>query len=213
VRPLFTRLILLSALVLVFCTGFVQDSLAIRYQPRPDWSVGVGMGLGRGAFDNLNDERSEYRTGVAPMIHIGRALGEQLRMGVSYEAWLIEFGTPSPDLPDKTRRILQNLTLAFTVYPGNQSGASGGIFLRAGAGLGWAGTGFKDAVEGEAQDSGERHDEFGFGVFGEGGYEFWISSRATAGLSATFNYFDINGDTFVSKAAFAAVVLNLTLYW
>ena len=132
---------------------------------------------------------------------------------VSYESWMIEFGTPHPDLPDKTRRIVQNLALAITVFPGNQHGASGGILLRAGAGLGWAGTGFKDAVEGESQDSGVRHDEFGFGVFGEGGYEFWIAPNFTAGLSATFNYFDIGGDTIVSKAGFGAVVLNLSLYW
>jgi hypothetical protein len=204
----------LTCLVLVLaCVALVPDALAIRYQPRHDWMVGVGFGIGRGAFDNLNGERSEYRSGAAPAIHVGRALGEHFMASVSYEAWLIEFGTSQPGFPEKTRRTLQNLALAFTVYPGNQRGASGGIFLRAGAGLGWAGTGFKEAVPDQKQDEGERYDEFGFGVFGEGGYEFWIAENFTTGLSATFNYFDIGGDLVVDKAAFAAVLLNLNLYW
>jgi hypothetical protein len=213
VRSLFARFILLSALLLVFSAGFVQDSRAIRYQPRPDWKVGVGLGFGRGAFENLEGEQSEYRSGASPMFHVGRMLGEHFMVGVSYEAWLIEFGTSQPGFPEKTRRTLQNLTLAFSVFPGNQRGASGGVFLRAGAGMGWAGTGFKNAVPDESQDEGVRHDEYGFGVFGEGGYEFWIAPNFTAGLSATFNYFDIGGDIVVDKAAFAAVVLNLSLYW
>ena len=175
--------------------------------------VGVGFGVGRGSFENVDGSDSEYRNGAAPEIHLGRALGEHFMAGISYEAWLIEFGTVDPDLPDKIRRTLQNLTVAFTVYPGNQRGASGGIFLRAGIGMGWAGTGEKDAQPGEKQDEGTRYDEWGTGVFGAGGYEFWISDNFTAGLSATFNYFNIDGDKFVNKAAFGALILNLNLYW
>jgi hypothetical protein len=208
-----TKTLMIGLLVAAVAVAIVPDAHAIRYQPRRDWMVGVGFGIGRGAFDNLNGERSEYRSGAAPAIHFGRALGEHFMASVSYEAWLIEFGTSQPGFPEKTRRTLQNLALAFTVYPGNQRGASGGIFLRAGGGLGWAGTGFKEAVPDQKQDEGERYDEWGFGVFGEGGYEFWIAENFTAGLSATFNYFDIGGDLVVDKAGFAAVLLNLNLYW
>jgi hypothetical protein len=207
------KILLFGALFAVSFAAAVPDALAIRHQPRPDWMVGAGFGFGRGAFDNLDGDRSEYRSGAAPMIHAGRMLNPHLMVGASYEAWLIEFGTSQPGFPEKTRRTLQNLALAVTVFPGNQNGASGGIFLRAGAGLGWAGTGFKEAVPDQKQDEGERLDEFGFGAFGEGGYEFWIADNFTAGLSANFNYFDIDGDTVVSKAAFASVVLNLNLYW
>ena len=116
-------------------------------------------------------------------------------------------------LPDKFRRTMQNLSLAFAVFPGNQRGASGGIFLRAGAGLGWVGTGRKEVLEGEAQEEGEREDDWGWAVFGEGGYEFWIHPNATAGLSATINYLDVSGDHFVTEAWFTSVVMNFNVYW
>lgn len=212
-KTIIRRILLAAVVAVVASVTLVPDALAIRYQPRPDWMVGVAFGLGRGAFEGLDGGKSDYRNGAAPEIHVGRMLGEHFMAGVSYEGWLIEFGTLDPDLPDKIRRTLQNLTVAFAVFPGNQRGASGGIFLRAGVGLGWAGTGEKDAKPGESQDEGTRYDEWGVGMFGEGGYEFWISSHFTAGLSATYNYFDIGGDRFVDKAWFGAVVLNLNLYW
>jgi hypothetical protein len=196
------------------------DAQAIRYQPRPDWTVGVGLGVGRGKFENVtgnifyeaNGQYSEYKAGVTPEIHIGRMLGEHFQVSVSYEAWLTEFGNVQAGT-DKFRRTMQNLSLALAVFPGNQRGASGGIFLRAGAGLGWVGTGWKEVFEEEAQDEGLREDDWGWAAFGEGGYEFWIASNATAGLSATFNYFDVSGDHIVTKAWFASVVMNLNVYW
>ena len=59
----------------------------------------------------------------------------------------------------------------------------------------------------------EREDDWGVGAFGEAGYEFWIAKRATVGLSATYNYFDLSGDNFVSKAWFAGVVMNFNIYF
>jgi len=182
--------------------------------------IGIGFGAGRGAFENgeaspfylAGETQSTYRDGVSPQIRFGRMLGEHFQAGVSYEAWLIEFGVVAPDMPDKVRRTIQNLSFAFALFPGNQRGASGGIFLRAGAGLGWVGTGVKEVPIGAPQDEGEREDEWGVGVFTEGGYEFWIAKHLTAGLGATFNYFDI-GDEIVDRAWFGAVVFNVNLYF
>jgi hypothetical protein len=126
---------------------------------------------------------------------------------------LTEFGNLAPVGPDKWRRSMQNFSLAFAVFPGNQRGASGGIFLRAGAGIGWVGTGAKQVVQGEAQDEGEREDDTGWVAFGEGGYEFWIHENATAGMSVTYNYMDVSGDHFVSKSWFASLALNFNVYW
>jgi hypothetical protein len=197
------------------------DASAIRYQPRPNWTIGVAFGVGTAKFDNVPDTpiykrdgaQSEYNAGALPEIHIGRMLGEHFQIGVSYEAWLTEFGIRDPQEPDKIRRTLQNLSIAFAVFPGNQHGASGGIFLRAGVGLGWAGTGFKEVHLEGPQDEGVREDDWGVGVFGEGGYEFWIAKNATAGLSATYNYFDLSGDHIVSKAWFAGIVINFNIYF
>jgi hypothetical protein len=211
------------ALAAVFAVLQASDADAIRYQPRPNWTVGVGFGVGQGEFENVpgtffyetDGKTSHYRNGVSPVIHIGRMLGEHFQIGVSYEAWLTEFGslTSNPSEPDKWRRTMQNLSVAFAVFPGNQRGASGGVFLRVGAGLGWVGTGAKDVLEDEAQDEGEREDDWGWAMFGEGGYEFWVHSHATAGLSATFNYLDVSGDHFVTKAWFASIVMNFNVYW
>jgi hypothetical protein len=215
--------ILFCFIAALVCALPALDAHAIRYQPRPTWMVGVGFGVGRGEFENvpesyfygLNGSRSEYRAGVTPEIHFGRMLGERFQVGVSYEAWLTEFGKVEADttLPDKWRRTMQNLSVAVALFPGNQRGASGGIFLRAGAGLGWVGTGGKHVFEGEAQEEGEREDDWGWSAFGEGGYEFWIAKNAAVGLSATINYLDVSGDHYVSKAWFASAVMNFNVYW
>jgi hypothetical protein len=196
---------------------------AILYQPRPNWMVGVGLAVGQGEFENVpgsffyeaDGKTNRYTAGVTPEIHIGRVLGERFQIGVSYEGWLTEFGNvhPGEGLPDKWRRTMQNLSLSVAVFPGNARGASGGIFLRAGAGLGWVGTGGKQVFEEQAQDEGEREDDWGWAAFGEGGYEFWAHKNATVGLSATFNYMDLSGDHFVAKAWFASIAMNLNVYW
>jgi hypothetical protein len=140
-------------------------------------------------------------------------LGNHFQVGLSYEGWLTEFGNIEPVGPDKWRRTMQTFSLAIAVFPGRPRGASGGIFLRAGAGIGWVGTGAKEVVQGEEQTEGEREDDTGWGAFGEGGYEFWTHQNATVGLSATFNYLDVSGDYFVSEAWFASLVINLNVYW
>ena len=209
------------ALAAAFVVLQAADANAIRYQPRPNWTVGVGFGVGQAEFENVpgtlfyeaNGQYSHYDIGATPEIHFGRMLSEHFQVGLSYEAWLTEFGDVNTGLPDKWRRTMQNLSIALAVFPGNQRGASGGIFLRVGAGLGWVGTGSKEVFEDEAQDEGVREDDWGWAAFGEGGYEFWVHSNATAGLSATYNYFDVSGDNFVTKAWFASIVMNFNVYW
>jgi hypothetical protein len=209
------------ALVTAFVVLQALPARAILYQPRPNWMVGVGFGFGQGEFENVSTSsfygvdgsKSYYRNGVSPEIHFGRMLGEHFQVGASYEAWLTEFGSVAPGAPDKWRRTMQNLSVAVAVFPGNQRGASGGIFLRGGAGLGWVGTGWKEVFEAQPQDEGEREDDWGWVAFGESGYEFWAHPNASVGLSATFNYLDVSGDNYVSKAWFGSVVMNLNVYW
>ena len=94
--------------------------------------------------------------------------------------------------PLKFRRILQNLVLAASFYPGKEGTALSGYYVRAGAGMGWAGTGAKKAEQDEPQHKGNRIDEWGTGVFFETGYEFWVAPDATVGLSFVLNGFSIN---------------------
>ena len=181
---------------------------ALRFQERPDWMFGVGYGYGTGQFENGNDTSSEYRGGAAPQVHFGRMLSTHWMASVNWQQWLTELG----DVPFKYRRSLQNLALGIAYFPGDPSGPVYGMFFRAGAGMGWAGTGRKDAVPGEAQHKGERIDEWGIGVFAEAGYEFWITPRVTAGLMVNYNWFDIQ-ETIVERAKFGAGVALLNAYW
>jgi hypothetical protein len=177
--------------------------------------------MGRGEFENVPGtlfyeyygSSSTYKLGITPEIHFGRMLGERFQAGISYEGWMTEFGDVDVGLPAQWRRSLQNLSLSFAVFPGNQRGASWGIFLRAGAGLGWAGSGVKKVIEGEAQGEGFREDDWGWSTFGEGGYEFWIHPNATAGLSATINYMNVSGDNVVTNGWFTSLVINFNVYW
>jgi len=190
-------------------TLFVADASALRYQPRPPWMAGVGYGIGRGSFTDVNGATEEYRNGSSPQIRFGRMLGEHFMISANYEAWLIEFG----NTPIKIRRNLQNMALGFAWFPGSQTGPMNGFFLRAGVGLGWAGTGGKEAIPDQPQHTGHRADDWGYGVFGETGYEFWVAHNFTVGLGATYNYFELDGEFFVDNAWFSAVTLNLNLYF
>lgn len=181
---------------------------ALEYRSRPDWVFGVGWGVGRGAITDNEFGEAEYRDGASPHIRLGRMLGQSAMVGIHWESWLIEFGNE----PIKFRRTLQNLALGITWFPGQADGPSGGIFVRGGVGMGWAGTGAKEAIEGGKQHKGERLDEWGTGFFGEAGYEFWITRNFTAGLAATYNYFAID-EAFVDSAWFTAGVLHLNLYF
>jgi hypothetical protein len=183
--------------------------------------VGVGFGLGHGVFRNVSGtifykyygSTSSYDLGVTPEIQFGRMLGEHYQVGLTYEAWMTEFGDVNVGLPAQWRRSMQNFAVSFAVFPGNQHGASCGIFLRAGVGLGWTGTGVKEVIQGQAQGEGARKDDYGWSAFGEGGYEFWIRQNASVGLSVTFNYMDVSGDYYVNKAGFASIVTNFNVYW
>jgi len=199
------RALVLGAVAVTLLTA---DAGALRYQQRPAWMTGVGFGIGRGNFTDPAGSESEYRSGVSPQIRIGRMLGQRGMISVNYDAWLIEYG----EVPTKIRRSLQNAAFAVTLFPGNPEGPSGGVYLRAGAGLGWTGTAEVEIVPGGKQERGDRIDEWGVGVVGELGYEFWISDHFAAGLVSTINYFDI-GETIVDTAWFVSAGLTINLYF
>jgi hypothetical protein len=181
---------------------------ALRFQARPTWAFGIGYGYGTGQLDNGDGTESEYRGGAAPQVRLGRMLHPHWMVSLNWESWVTEFG----QVPFKYRRSLQNLALGIAYFPGNPGGPVHGLFFRAGAGMGWAGTGRKAAEEGEAQHKGERLDEWGVGVFGEAGYEFWIARNFTAGLMVNYNWFDI-GETVVDRAQFASVGTLINAYF
>ena len=200
--PIITRMILLVTAM------YASAAHALRTQERPAWQVGVGLGYGRGAFDDPAGTRARYRNGPAFQLRFGRTLGQHALVGVHYDTWMIEYG----EVPTKYRNVQQGLGMGFTLFPGNPNGPSGGIFLRASGGMGWIGLAQKEAIPGEAQGEGERLDEWGYNFAADAGYEFWIARNFTAGLDAVFGYLGI-GETRVDRAGFSASSLHLNLYF
>jgi hypothetical protein len=199
--------------LVLLVTFLAEPALAIRLQERPTWMAGVSWGFARGKFKGGSDpfepfQSGTYHDGAMPQIHFGFKPWKHFMVGAHYEAWMIEFGEP----PIKYRRSMQNLSAGLTWFPGNPQGVTGGIYLRAGGGMGWVGSAAVEVAEEEAQQHGERIDEWGYSVFGDGGYEFWISRNATLGAGVTFNYLGI-GEVQVDSGWFSGLVANFNLYF
>ncbi len=207
------RIITAIALIVILacCSGSAD---ALKYRERPPWMANVGIGLGKGTFDDIDDTERVYRSGAVPQIRFGRMLGRHFMVSLNYQGWIIEFDRNETVTLEgaKIRRSLQDLTLGLTWFPGNPEGWLGGLYLRAGAGTGWAGTAVIPVHEDEAQEHGERHDDWGVGYLAELGYEFWISNNSTVGLNASYNYFDLDGE-IVKTAWFSSLSLTLSLYF
>jgi len=206
---------IINAIVLVAilaCIGGSAD--ALKYRERPPWMANVGIGIGKGRFDDIDDTQRVYRSGAVPQIRFGRMLGRHFMASLNYQGWIIEFDRYGDLVLEdaKIRRSLQDFTLALTWFPGSPEGPLGGLYIRAGAGVGWAGTAIIPVHEDEAQEHGERHDDWGTGYLAELGYEFWISNNSTIGLTASYNYFDLDGD-IVKTAWFTSANLILSLYF
>jgi len=198
----------IAGLVLLSMALHAPSAEALRLQPRPDWLMGVGLGYGRGTFESPAGTRASYRGGPAFQLRFAHTLGRHAMLGIHYDTWMREFG----EVPTKHRNVQQGLGLGLTLLPGNPAGASGGIFLRASGGMGWTGIAEKTSIPGEAQGEGERIDEWGFNAAADAGYEFWIARNFAAGLGVCVGYFGI-GETLVDRAGFAALVLDLNLYF
>lgn len=198
-------------IVLACCAGSAD---ALKYRERPPWMVNVGIGVGKGRFDDTDETERVHPSGAVPQIRFGRMLGRHFMVSLNYQGWVVEFDRYDDAVLEnaKIRRSLQDFTLGLTWFPGNPESAWGGLYVRAGAGPGWAGTAIIPVHEDEAQEHGVRQDDWGAGYLGEIGYDFWISNNATVGLTASYNYFDLDG-YYVKTAWFTSANLTLSLYF
>jgi hypothetical protein len=196
-------LLIFTIAIMLLGTLWSDAALALRKQPRPNYMVGIGWGMGRGIFNDADGARQEYTEGGIALIRVGRMVGSKAMVALNYSGWIIEFSdttwdwvsdsephsyaSESDSVVLKNRRSQQQVALSLYWFPGNPQGASGGIYLRAGAGMGWTGTNELLIESDNPQGHGSRIDEWGWGVSAEGGYEFWIAAHATFGLGIFYN--------------------------
>jgi hypothetical protein len=207
-----TAVITLTIIALLSCAA--GNAGALKYRKRDPWMVNVGIGIGTGKFDDYDEVTREWRTGAVPQIRLGRMIGRHFMISLNYQGWLIEFDRYGDnELEDaKIRRSLQDLAFGIAWFPGNPEGPWGGLYLRAGGGMGWSGTAVIPVEEGGKQEHGYRQDDWGTAWFGEVGYEFWISDNATIGIVTSYTYFDIQG-RIVQTAWVTAGGITLALYF
>lgn len=223
-----SRLLLffIAIAAVLFCAVAPEDALALTRQPRRAWMVGIGWGLGRGDFNSPDGGTQVYSEGAIPLIRFGRMIGPKTMVALNYSGWIIEFDEErlengelqrfASDAEDstivKSRRSQQQLALSLYWFPGNSDGVSGGIYLRAGAGMGWSGTNQVPITPGESQGHGNRIDEWGWGLSAEGGYEFWLGGHATLGLGVFYDYMSLQ-DTIVDNGWFTGAAINFNVYF
>ncbi len=225
VRPGHILAVLVIALIALGAL-FPEEALAIRTQPRPHWMVGVGWGMGVGVFNQPDGSSQEYEGGGIPLIRLGRMIGSKTMLAFNYSGWILEFdeerletggaGRFFDEEEDSTiiknRRSQQQIALSLYWFPGNPHGASGGVYLRAGAGIGWAGSNQVPITPGESQGHGDRIDEWGWGVSAETGYEFWVHKHATLGVGVFYDYMNAQ-ETIVDDGWFTGASMNFNIYF
>lgn len=199
-----------------------EASAGLLSGTRSNWAVGAGWNFGRGTFESPAGERQKYSEGSSSQIRAGRMWGNHVQIGVDYQGWAIEGGVLEDSTGVKARRSLQNLSATITVFPGKPETAFGGLYLRAGIGLGWVGTGLKEVQIGEEIHAGERLDEWGTGFLGEIGYELWIFRHFSISPGLAFNYFEINAKPTelegimlpgTERAGFAVLQITFNVYF
>jgi hypothetical protein len=209
---------LFLGVMLTLSTLLSSQALALKVYDRSGWMLGVSIGFGRGNFANADGSSSEYRDGIIPQYRLGRMLGRRFMINFELQDWLIEGGVIDSEEGggDKARRSLQTWTLALAFYPGNPDNAWSGLYLRVGAGVGLAGTAIIELNEDLEQIDPEhsREDDWGLGLVGTVGYEFWVLRNVTTGVATSLNYVSISDPKIVDKAGFwAPISFNLNWYF
>ncbi len=215
-------------LVLLFALLPADPAAALKPHVREGWMVGLSFGYTRGHIDWAGDSQghaewpadwnvdgqNSYRGGALPQMRLARMVSESFALGLEYHGWMLERGA----VPDKWRSSLQSVTAAATWYPGSPESALSGLYLRGGAGYGWAGLTYV-MIDEEPQDHvpldqehGDRIDESGLALQFQPGYEFRLSRSFATGLGVGIDHISINRDVYNSSFYFP-VTLTGAWYW
>lgn len=197
-------------LILLLPTFTAHPAFALYEHVRTGWVAGIGYGWSKAHIttgDNVHIQ-SPWQDGSAPHFRLGHMLGHHAMLGYEQFQWLQELA-----VADSSVRVnMQTFGAAITVFPGDPKRVSGGIYLRAGAGLTNAriafGSSGPDSIEHEEHD----FDESGTAFMVGGGYEFRIAKPAALTFDVTANYHTV-GKYFIDKAWFVPMTLGLNWYF
>ena len=190
-----------------------RPAFALYEHVRDGWVAGIGVGFSRAkitAGSLGNHFETGWEEGTTPRLRLGHMLGKRAMLGYEQFQWVDEQG-----YRDAAVRVsMQTFGAALTYFPGNPKSESGGIYLRAGAGLSIARLAVSpDAVGGVDSTHTEQHvDEGGTAYMVGGGYEFRVSKPCAIALDVTANYHNV-GKEFFDKAWFIPVTLGLNWYF
>jgi hypothetical protein len=214
------RTLIVGILYITLFSAFTGAAEAAEYNERQSWMANVGIGIGRGVFNDQRSSQYVYVNGAVPQVRFGRMINRNMMININYAGWMLEFDyaslifdidrTVGPSY--KARRSLQNVGLGLTVFPGDPLTFWGGFYMRGGAGVGWAGTTLVPVDPDTPQGHGDRNDDWGTGYFAEIGWEWWMSDHATFGIEGSVYLFDI-GDELVKNAWFGAYSFTLSMYF
>jgi len=185
---------------------------ALKSHGRADqnWLVGVSWGIGQAHYTSGTGDEATLKRGAAPQIRFGYLVSTHFLAAFEYEGWLFEEG----DVTEKVRRSFQAATIALSWFPGGDRPGWGGLYLRAGAGIGWGGVAHVDLVpdeEGELiQTNSRRTDESGLGLVFGVGYEFRLARQFSAGLAITASHLSLQAENYESAWT---LPLTMTLGW
>ncbi len=224
------KLALVGLLALMVVIMAADTALALQPHQRDRWMAGIGLGVGLaklGLLDPSGDLGlldTDWEEGATAQIRFGWIfVPDRLMVSFENKQWLDEQGAPEEIADDrliKLRASVQHFSLALTVFPGSPAGPSGGLFLKAGAGIGNARfTVLRPSTEEEQEASGGDkftklfiNDDNGLALFAELGYELRIWSSLGAGLVVGFNYLDLDGDVY-QDVKNTATTLSLNWYF
>lgn len=179
---------------LLLTGGFCDAVEALPVHARKDWSVGIGLGLGRGELEAPDGTKSGGLEGPSPQWRATRQLGPHWAVGIEYEGWLHEQGTTT----EKLRRSQQFFGLSANWYPGNPENAWSGIYFRGAAGIGFTRQATIFLNEDLEQIDQVAEDDSGPGFVLGAGYEFWLASHATTGLGTSVVVLSPDGEAVKS---------------
>jgi hypothetical protein len=184
------RILGVASAALALTSSFPSGSLALAPHDRSGFFAGFGLGVGRAAwtwgFESEDDPAEVSGTG---RLHVGRALRDDLTVGLAMSAWVKDYDLESGGAGVGEATVSFALAAAtVTWFPGNR-----GVFLRGGLGFATARGELAVDLPGRVSLALDATD-LGVGALAAAGYEWRFTRLFAAGPQVELYYLGVAGD-------------------